>query len=284
MDDLLSGFYSRLLKEISESSEPPPDRTMFDAVFAMLSLVKDWKPAKKVGKRIYDDRAFVESVKAQADEGSKPLTLRQLQSLVRVALWYHDQIPDCDTRLAAAGLAPQKTTVVSFADQDMVKYCLSKLDAIPELKKNKFLVSVREQADHGRGLSRKQLAIVARAILEKIGGRPDEEEVRKKLAEFDVPEFGAEDIAAGEMLEMLKSVKSFRPPTRYGKRVYDDKTFFESLADQYARRHTLSDRQVGALKRVVYLYRDQIPDYEAKKEALGLEAKKEKKPGGPEAE
>ena len=273
MDDMLSDFYARLLKEISDASEPPPDRTKFDVVFAMLSQVKDWKPAKKVGKRIYDDRAFVESVKAQAEEGTKPLTLRQLQSLVRVASWYHDQIPDCDARLAAVSLAPQKT-VTAFADQEMVKYCFSKLDTMPEMKGNRFLSSVREQAEHGRSLTRKQLSIVARAILEKIDGHPDEEEVRTKLAEFADPvEPKASDAAAGEMLEMLKSVKEFRSPTRFGKRVYDDKSFFDSLTAQYARRHTLSDRQIVALKRVVKAYRDQIPNYEAKKDALGIEMK-----------
>ena len=283
MDDMLSGFYARLLKEISDASEPPPDRMKFDVVFAMLAQVKDWKPAKKVGKRIYDDRAFVESVKAQAEEGSKPLTLRQLQSLVRVASWYHDQIPDCDARLAAASLAPQKT-VTAFADQEMVKYCFSKMDTMPDLKDNRFLTSVREQAEHGRSLSRKQLAIVARAILEKIGGRPDEEEVRARLAEFADPvEPKATDVAAGEMLEMLKAVKKFRPPVRIGKRIYDDKSFFESLTSQYARRRTLSDRQVVALKRVVRLYRDQIPDYDAKKDALEIE-KKEAGEGGSKIE
>ena len=170
-------------------------------------------------------------------------------------------------------LAPQKT-VTAFADQEMVKYCFSKLDTMPEMKGNRFLSSVREQAEHGRSLTRKQLSIVARAILEKIDGHPNEEEVRTKLAEFADPvEPKASDAAAGEMLEMLKSVKEFRSPTRFGKRVYDDKSFFDSLTAQYARRHTLSDRQIVALKRVVKAYRDQIPDYEAKKDALGIEMK-----------
>ena len=285
MDDMLSGFYARLLKEISDASEPPPDRAKFDAVFALLAQVKEWKPAKKVGKRVYDDRAFVESVKAQAEEGTRPLSMRQLQSLVRVAAWYHDQIPDCEARLAAASLAPQKI-MQSFADQDLVKYCFEKMDCIPELKSNRFLISVREQAIHGRGLTQRQLWVVARAILEKVSGRPDEEEIRARLSDFaDAAVSSPADGIAGELLQMLKSVKVFRAPTRFGKRVYDDKSFYKSLTEQYARRQVLSDRQVSALKRIVRAYREPIPDYEAKKDALGLESTgKEDKGGGDGAE
>ena len=54
------------------------------------------------------------------------------------------------------------------------------------------------------------------------------------------------------------------------KKVYDDKSFVKSLADQYARRHSLSARQVMALKRVAVAYRDKIPGYEAKAVELGL--------------
>ena len=222
---------------------------------------------------------------AQAEEGSKPLTLRQLQSLVRVASWYHDQIPDCEARLAAASLAPQKT-MQSFADQDLVKYCFEKMDGIPELQSNRFLVSVREQAVHGRGLTQRQLWVVARAILEKVSGRPDEAEIRARLSDFaDAAVSSPADGVASELLEMLKAVKVFRPPTRFGKRVYDDRTFYKSLTEQYARRHVLSDRQVSALKRIIRAYREQIPDYEAKKEKLGLESKgKGDKEGGDGAE
>jgi hypothetical protein len=70
---------------------------------------------------------------------------------------------------------------------------------------------------------------------------------------------------------MLKQVKTFRPATRFGKKVYDDKSFSESLMDQYSRRGKLSERQISALKRIVRAYRTQIPDYDAKKDALGLE-------------
>jgi hypothetical protein len=70
---------------------------------------------------------------------------------------------------------------------------------------------------------------------------------------------------------MLKQIKTFRQATRFGKKVYDDKSFAESLCEQYAQRGRLSERQVMALKRIVRAYRTQIPDYDSKKDTLGLE-------------
>ena len=97
-----------------------------------------------------------------------------------------------------------------------------------------------------------------------------------KLSDFassQAKDSDSDNPAIAEMLKMLKAVKNFRPATRFGKKVYDDKSFSESLMDQYSRRGKLSDRQVGALKRMVRAYRTQIPDYEEKKESLGLEGK-----------
>lgn len=275
MNDMLSAFYSKLKREIEESSDPPPDRAKFDVIFAMLDQVKEWKSAKKIGNKLYDDKAFVDSVKRQAEENTKPLTLRQLQSLMRIASWYHEQIPDFEARMAASNMSVQKPQVV-FADPELVRYCFSKVDQIPELKKNRFLISVREQVDHGRSLSQKQLSVVASAILEKASELPDADQIRLKLSDFassQAKDSDSDNPAIAEMLKMLKAVKNFRPATRFGKKVYDDKSFSESLMDQYSRRGKLSDRQVGALKRMVRAYRTQIPDYEEKKESLGLEGK-----------
>ena len=60
------------------------------------------------------------------------------------------------------------------------------------------------------------------------------------------------------------------PLNAEGKKVYDDKGFVKSLADQYKRRHSLSPRQVMALRRVAVAYKDFIPGYEAKAAELGL--------------
>jgi hypothetical protein len=92
------------------------------------------------------------------------------------------------------------------------------------------------------------------------------------LSEF-VPEgFGAEptDPAVPGILKLMETVTEWRPKSKKGKKVYDDKGFVKSLADQYARRHSLSVRQVMALKRVAVAYRDRIAGFAEKAAELGL--------------
>ena len=72
------------------------------------------------------------------------------------------------------------------------------------------------------------------------------------------------------LLKLMATVTEWRPSTKKGKKVYDDQAFVKSLADQYARRHSLSPRQVVALKRVAVAYKDKIPDFSARAEELGL--------------
>ena len=272
MDAMLSDFYSKFLKELAACAEPAPDRAMFDEVFALLSHVKSWKEPKKVGKRVYDDKAFVESVREQAEKGERELSARQLEFLVRMALVYADQIPGVEKKLKELGLAGNAVIRGEKADPEMVRYCFDLMDRIGGMNKNPFLKSLREQVDHGRGLSPKQLSILARAVGENAGSLPDCEAVRKKLSEFVPGGFTTmpSDPAVPGILEMMKGVKEWRVPMKKGRKLYDDKGFVDSLATQFARRHSLSPRQTLALKRVAVAYRAQIPDFDARAEALGL--------------
>ena len=74
------------------------------------------------------------------------------------------------------------------------------------------------------------------------------------------------------LLKLMKTVTEWRKPAKKGKKVYDDKGFVESLEEQFERRHSLSPRQVMALRRVAVAYKDKIPDYAAQAEALGLKS------------
>lgn len=68
----------------------------------------------------------------------------------------------------------------------------------------------------------------------------------------------------------MKEVTEWREPSKKGKKVYDDKSFVDSLAEQYERRRSLSTRQIMALKRVAVAYKDKIPDFEVKAKNLGI--------------
>ena len=272
MDTMLSEFYVKFMSDLSACAEPAPDRAKFDEVFALLDQVKEWKEPKKVGRRVYDDKAFVESVREQAESGDRPMSAKQLEYLVRMALLYADQIPGVEKKLKELGLAGNAVVRGEKADPEVVRYCFDLMDRIGGMMKNPFLKSLREQVEHGRGLSPKQLSILAKSVGENAGSLPDCEDVRAKLSTYVPGGFTTmpSDPAVPKLIEMMKGVKTWREPLKRGRRNYDDKVFVESLAAQYLRRHSLSPRQTLALKRVVVAYRDQIPDFETKAEEYGL--------------
>ena len=271
MNQMLSEFYGKFMRDLENVKEPAPDRAKFDVVFGLLGQVTEWKPTKKVGKRTYDDRAFVESVREQAEKGERELSARQLEFLVRMVTMYSSQIPDAERKLKEAGIGAG-APIAQKADEEMVKYCFLTMDRIGGMGKNPFLKSLRDQVDHGRALSMKQFQILARAVCENAGALPDAEAVRSRLSEF-VPggfEANAVDPTIEEILNLLKSVTKWREPFRRSKKVYDDKVFVQSINEQYQRRSSLSPRQVLALKRVAVAYKDQIPGFDAAAERLGL--------------
>ena len=271
MNAMLSDFYAKFLKELAACAEPAPDKRKFDLVFSLLDQVTAWKPAKTVGKRTYDDKAFVESVKEQMEKG-KPLSARQLEFLVRMVSMYADQIPGAEQRMKEAGIGAGASMVPQKADEDLVRYCFEVMDRIGGMMKNPFLKSLREQVDRGRGLSPKQFAILARAVGENASALEDCEEIRGKLAEHVPGGFGGNDTdpAVPGLLKLMESVTEWREVAKKGKKVYDDKGFVQSLAEQYERRHSLSARQVMALRRVAVAYKDKIPGYAEKAAELGL--------------
>ena len=271
MDAMLSEFYAKFRAALAACAEPAPDKSKFDFVFSLLDQVHKWKEPKTVGKRTYDDKAFVESVRRQCDEG-RPLSARQLEFLVRMVSMYADQIPDAEAKMREAGIGAGASMVEQKADEGLVKYCFETMDRIGGLMRNPFLKSLREQVDRGRGLSPKQFSVLARAIGENASALDDCDEVRAKLVEFVPGGFSTieTDPAVPGLLKLMASVTEWRTPARKGKKVYDDKGFVDSLSEQYKRRHSLSPRQVMALRRVAVAYRDKIPDFESRSEGLGL--------------
>ena len=278
MNQMLSEFYAAFLKSLPPP-EPPPDPAKFQVVFGLLDQVKTWKPVKKVGKRVYDDKAFVESVKKQAAEAARPLSARQLAFLVRMVAVYADQIPDAQKHLREAGLGTGPS-VAPTADPELVKFCFETMDRIGGMTTNPFLKSLREQHDSGKPLSMKQFTILAKSIGDNAGALEDGDAVREKLSGFVAGGFApaADDPQTAGLLELAKGIKEWRPKAKRGKKTYDDEAFIKSLADQFARRSSLSVRQVAALKRVLAVYRDKIPGYEERMRELGLAQENASKP------
>ena len=269
---MLSDFYRSFSAWMEAAKDPPPAAEKFTALFELLDQVKNWKAPVGEGRRIYDDHGFVESVKKQMAESPEKLSDRQLQALVKLAIAYREQIPDGELRLIDLGYGPEIDRVKNAPSNDLVKWCFLTIDRIGGLTKNPFLNSLREQVDRGRVLSPKQFSILARSVGENAGALPDADQVRARLAPY-VPggfEIAPVDPAVPDLLKLLDSVTQWKEPARRGRRVYNDAEFVASLRDQYARRSSLSPRQVLALRRVCVNYKDQIPMFEEVADRLGL--------------
>lgn len=263
MNDMLSNFYKNFLVSLEACRDAAPEDAKFEVVFSLLDQVKTWKEAKKVGKRVYDDHAFVESVRQQRD-AKRPLSARQLDFLIRLVILYKEQIPDAERILAEAGLVSGALMVSQKADPAKVQYAFEQLNRIHAPDENQFIKSLRDQVDRGRALSVKQMAILARTVCENAAGLPDAETVVANLSEFVPGGFTLPraDPALEHILELFDNIKEWRPKARKGHKVYDDRDFAESLRDQYSRRHALSLRQITALRRILSAYHDQIPNYD----------------------
>ncbi len=271
-DGMLSDFYRKFTAWMEAAKEPPPSSDKFDQLFNLLDQVREWKPAVKNGNRVYDDHGFVESVRKQLAENKLAVTDRQLQALVKLAIGYRDQIPDGEIKLIDMGYGQELDSVKNSPSDDLVKWCFQTIDRIGGLTKNPFLNSLREQVDRGRLLSQKQFQILARSVGENAGALDDADQVRARLAPY-VPggfEIAPVDPAVPELLKLLETVTEWKEPVRRGRRTYNDKEFVASLSDQYARRSSLSPRQVLALRRVCVSYKSQIPTFEAVADRLGL--------------
>ena len=272
MNAMLSEFYSKFLVALNECREPAPDKKKFELVFDLLSNVKVWQKPKTVGKRTYDDKVFVQSVKTQMQEG-KPLSAKQLEFLIRMVSFYSDQIPGAEMKMKEAGLGAGASLVIQKADEELVKYTFDVMNRIGGMTKNAFIKSLYDQWERGKGLSIKQFKILAKTVGDSASILDDCAEVRSKLAEY-VPEgFGGREMdpALPRLLKLLSTVTEWRAPVKKGKRAYDDKAFVTSLTEQYEARHTLSSRQIAALKLIANSYKDKIPDFEKHAKELGLD-------------
>ena len=271
MNEMLSAFYAKFVKDIADCAEPPPDLKQFECVFGLLDQVKEWKPAKKVGRRTYDDKAFFESVREQAGDPKRPLSARQLEFLVKMAVQYADQIPECEAKLGAAGLGIG-SAVVQKADPELVRFCFGVMDKIGGMMEKPFFKSVREQFEQGKGLSMKQFGILAKTVGDNSGGLPDGAEVREKLIAFVPGGFSERTIdpAVPDLLKFFSEVTDWRKSVKKGKRTFDDREFVESLTTQFTRRHSLSPRQVAALKHMAEHYADRVSGGRERLQALGI--------------
>jgi DNA topoisomerase-1 len=271
--EMLTNFYQQFSAWMQAVKDPSADMEAVRGVLDGLKNVKEWAPEVKKGKRTYGDRLFVDSVRQQMDEGKKAISERQLQALLGTAASYGQQVPELEALVRAKG---RDGLWEEARNKPTIEQSARRLELLAKVTLNtsadKFVTSLRTQAERGRQLSHAQVAAMDRILVSHSDQVPDFEKIRAELG-IQKPE-ATSDTERGGLIEAIKAVTQWRPAGKRGKREFDDQKFIDSLSRQFAARGGLSDKQRAALKKVIGRYKDQIPNFEALAEKYGIAVKR----------
>jgi len=283
---MMEDFYKDLSVWLEKAKGPQADPELMTRLFGLFDQVKEWAPETKRGKRTYSDKKFIESIQKQMESG-KPIYMRQCDAVKKVLCKYRDQIPAVREDTEALGLTEQLKEAEKPQEPPRPE-TIRKLDLLGHVKCDEprtvgkrtyddraFIDSLRERADSGRQLTPNQIRYLDRLVRKY----SDQIEGFEALA----PELGmdtvTEDKESGPLIELLKQIKEWKPPVQRGKREWDDRKFYESLAKQFEQKKQLSPKQVLSLKKMIGRYAAQIPDFERVVEQYGIPQKKKKSTG-----
>ena len=285
--DMLKNFYSPFEGWVEKAKSPPADLKVVDGLLDLLGGVREWAPATKRGKKTYSDEKFVVSVREQKESNDPPLTDRQQEALVKMAMRYKDQLPALEDRFNHLGLAEE---LVKYHEQSLPPQpesilklqLLRPVECDPPRQVGKkvysdkeFIASLDQQVTGGKRLSENQMKYLDRLVLKYAHQIPDFESRKAELKIEDGPAVET-DPHAGEILGLIGTITEWKEPVKRGNRVWDDKEFFQSLDRQFKQKKSLSPRQVAAMRKMAARYAGAIPGYGDHAERLGLKAGKAK--------
>jgi len=284
---MLGKFYEKFAKWVIDIKKiGAPSKEKADAVMELLSKIEKWNEPEKKGRKTYDDQKMYNSINATYEKDGS-ITEKQWHSLLRFLVTYESQAKDLnkiaeelnfidDLNMIRQEVADRLKTEKenrATAEQRSVYTDIFNIFADFEEKKlwaepvkrgrytfddKKFVESLKKQTETGKRLSDKQLAALGRIILKYKDHIENDEEVYIKLMGEKPKELkpGEQNSEVGKMITYLSELTSWNEPTKKGKRTFDDKSFYESVKNQFETKGALSPRQVGALKKMVTKYQN----------------------------
>ena len=274
--DMMKTFYAQFLEWL-EGARDMADPVATQDLLTALEQVKEWADPVKRGRRTYDDRETVQSVREKFSADGQ-ITTRQQQMLHNLACKYISQIGG--DQISALKLEkPEAASAETVRKLELlagIKFGEARKVGKKVYDDGKFCESLRQQVQGGRNLSERQLAALDSVLTKYSDQIPDFETIKAGLNMAAKPET-ADSGQTGELLNLLKPVQTWNPPVMRGKREFNDQSFYESLSTQFAGKGALSEKQVAALKKMMARYAAQIPDYDAIREQYGLPEPKVKK-------
>ena len=141
----------------------------------------------------------------------------------------------------------------------------------------KFCTSLGDQVKMGKRLSERQVAYLDTLLTKYSEQIENFDAIRIELKLDEKKEVEA-DPSTAPILAMMENITEWAEPTLRGKREFNDKTFYDSLASQFKGKGALSDRQLAALKKMGARYATQIPNYAELQDKYDLPAPRVPKP------
>jgi DNA topoisomerase-1 len=270
---MLREFYDSFVQWLDACRGALADPERVKQLLDLLVRVPEWAPPSGTGRFKRDDRAFVESIRKQMEDGKKPLSDRQITALGKLAARYVVQVPELGPFVPTDDPGPPAPREVT--DGMRVKLGLLAGIEFNEPRKigkrvfddRKFVKSFSEQVNAGRGLSENQERVLDR-IVQKYRDRIPDFETRSKGLIFGASESGPaiteEEVAEIlALLGVLKAVANWKPPVERRGRTWDDRAFYESLDRQFREKKRLSPKQLGALRKMARGYSQPAPGAES---------------------
>ncbi len=275
---MLADFYGDFEKWMEATKAPPADQEMVKKVLNALEDVTDWAPEVMRGKRKYSDKMFVDSIRTDLDNSEKEISQRQLEALMKIACYYHNNSPRIDDVIKEAGFDKLLSTpeFQPPAESTLRKIELLAKADMDESARN-FVDSLSARVQGHRCLTPAQLNALNNVVMAHSSNISDFEAIKDSLGlgELEV----IEDKDSGVLLDVLSKITEWREPVKKGKRVYDDKSFYESLSKHYSSKKFLSERQQKALRSIVERYAASIPNYGELVDTMGLKPLKKNDEG-----
>ncbi len=267
--EMMESFYPSLLEWIDHAKETA-EPAFVAKCFAALENVSEWAPAVKSGRRTYDDCKTFEDLKEKVGEGEL-LSKRQGEMLHKMCCRYIKQVPDAlvqELELvepeAVRGDTPRKLDVLANVQFEEPRKVGKRT-----YDDKKFVASLSDQITMGKRLSDRQVAYLD-TLLTKYSDQLESFEALRAEFKLDEKKEVEADPTTAPVLALMENVTEWAEPTKRGKREFNDKTFYESLATQFKGKGALSDRQLAALKKMVARYAEQIPNYAGVQDQYGL--------------
>lgn len=292
---MMHAFYDKFEKWLnSAKSVGAPAEDKAAALMTLLGSIRQWDEPEKGASRTYDDKKFYNSVKRSFDSG-KPVSARQWEAMLKLAVKYDAQLAGLEKLAARSGFAadlasaaqqireqqakreewqakreqaaaaapPQERMSDVFAAMDAVKWNEPERVGKRVYDDKKFYLSLKTQSEAGKPLSERQLAALAKMASKYQAQIPGFEDVASVLHIVSprADSAAGNAAAAGDaaeadaLLEKFSGLTAWNEPKKVGRRIYDDKTFYESLAKQRAGGKSLSGKQLAALKKLAVKYK-----------------------------